>query len=119
MPIDSLERSDIAFAQLAGLGLQDLPQHYAPYAERRDQVLAHSLPLELAADLPGKSVSAIDAVLSHSGHGRDNICYLAATTKRATLTVLIDGKTGDILGLMAVDPMTLSARRRMPTPATL
>jgi hypothetical protein len=112
MPTDSKELTDLAFAQLAGLGVQNLPQHYVPYAERRDQVLAHSLPLEMPADLPEGGVSAIDAVLARSGHGREDVRYLSAATKRAMLTALIDGKTGDVLGLAAVDPRTLSAAKR-------
>jgi hypothetical protein len=111
MPTDSKELSDINFAGLAGLGVQHLPKHYVPYADRRDQVLADSQALELPASLPVESVSAIDGVLSRNGHDRKDVRYLVVATKHALLTALIDGKTGDVLGLVPVDPSTLSAAR--------
>jgi hypothetical protein len=108
MPSEANERNDLAFAGLAGLGVQNQPKYFVPYAERRAQVLARAVPLNISAQTPADAVDEIDRVLAAGSHGREHVLFLAAATKRSRLTALIDGGTGDVIGLAAVDPLTLS-----------
>lgn len=109
VPADVNERNDLAFAAMAGMGVQNLPKYFVPLAERRARVLARSLPLDISAPMAAEVVAEIDRVLAASGHGREHVRFLAVATRRSNLTALVDAETGQVLGLAAVDPLALGA----------
>jgi hypothetical protein len=111
MPTDPKELSDITFARLAGLGAQNLPRYYAPYAERRSLVLAHSMPFNISGNLPAEFVAEIERTLLRSGRGPNTVRWLPVTTKQATLTALLDGESGEIISIAAIGPPALGDQR--------
>lgn len=105
-PEDSAERERILFAAVGtagGYDLQNFPQHYVPYGERRDRVLARAKPLvELRQQRPGAEASF--ASLLNGGRSQDSLVFLPLLTSKVDWTAVIDKATADVIDVLPVDP---------------
>jgi hypothetical protein len=102
-PTDPDELSNIAFLGLVGMGIQNLPKYYVPYAEGRAQVLKASLPI-VELDLQPVEKERLESYLKKSGRKADELRCLPVKTKLGLLTALIDAHTGDLLDILNIKP---------------
>jgi hypothetical protein len=101
-PRDPQERNRLLEAMLAGYDLPQFPQHYVPYEERKDAVLAKAKPIaELARIKPEANESARQV---QDRFAARNLVYLPLHTKAEIFTALLDESTAEILDVLPVDP---------------
>lgn len=109
MPTDkeTLDTLRIA-AAFSGLGAQNLPKYYAPYASQKKQILEASLPLDklLGNDSPETQRTQIKAFLEKHGKTSAETRALPVLTRRQTLIAVIDGNSAALLGLLPFDMET-------------
>lgn len=105
MPTDINARNDIVFASMGGLGAQHMPQYYVPYVGQAAQVAATSQPLERLAVVDAAAKAEVAAVLTSLGRPPTELRFLPMTTEFATLTALVDAKTGTLLAIAAAKPV--------------
>lgn len=108
-PSDKKEREKIVFAALAGKGIQNLPQYFVPYAEKRTEVVKISRPLA-DLDLTDEDRAHLDAYLRRVGRKADELRCLPVTTKRGLLTAILDAN-GELLELLAIPPDLRQAQK--------
>jgi hypothetical protein len=105
-PTDSAGISDITFARAFGLGIQNIPKYYVPYADKRELILKTSHPLaELR--LQGKDKEMLEQYIYRSGRKKEELHYLPVTTKNTVLTAIINGK-GDLQDMLHITPQAAS-----------
>ena len=102
-PTDPEERSNIAFGSLGGFGIQHLPKHYVPYADKRTAVLAAAHPLD-ELDLGDEDKERLRRYLSRSGRKAADLRCLPVSTKRVLLTGVFDAGSGDLLDILDIRP---------------
>lgn len=110
--------SDLLFAKIFGLGIQNLPKFYVPYVDKRDQILKASLPLS-ALSLQGKDKETLENYLRRFGHKKEYLRYLPVTAKDTVFTAIIDSN-GDVLDMLDISPGSISnASPLVATPSEL
>lgn len=94
VPTDPAERKKVIEAAFAGRDLQQFPRLYAPFGERRAEVLAKAKPLSrLRAE--SEVTAAVDAYLARAGAGAQDAPALLLRTRFAWLVVIVDPKTAE------------------------
>ena len=103
LPTDPDEQFRISQAVMAGgPDLFGYPRYYRPYAEVRDEVLKASAPFaDLAKYNPKERV---DAELAKLGRAPETVRFVPMRSGKRDLAVLVDAKTGDYLGPIALKP---------------
>lgn len=104
MPSDARQRMTLFFAGFAGMGVQNLPLYYVPYGERLTEVLAASRAPERLADLSPAETDQLTRAAAQAARLPDQLRYLPLQTRYATLTALVDGKTGEFLSIVPIQP---------------
>jgi hypothetical protein len=95
MPADPAERNKVVLAAMAGLDLQNFPKYWAPYAERRAQVLAKAVTVAQLRRAEPKTAAAVDAYLKDSGTREQDVRCLMLRTRFAWLAVLVDPSSAE------------------------
>ena len=105
MPVEYKLQDDIMNSALSGKGdIQHMPVYFVDYSHVSKALLKRANPL-----LEGKTLSAADADalriagLSY-GYQSNQLRYLALASSRGFAAMLIDAKTGQIVGPANVDP---------------
>jgi hypothetical protein len=104
MPDDRAEREKLMFQVMRGVDLPQVPKYYRPYEETKLEAARQALPL---ADLRAKRPAAaadIDAAVRKAGRPEAEVRYLPLRARMGSGTVIVDGATGDIVTMLAVDP---------------
>jgi hypothetical protein len=104
-PEDPNRRTDIVLqAMNGGPDLANLPDLYVPYADVRGEAarIAHPLP-ELVNRQPGDAAT-IRAFLADAGRTEDAVGFLPMKARNHDMTVLVDKKTGDVVGILPIYP---------------
>lgn len=103
LPTDPDEQFRISQAVMAGgPDLFGYPRYYRPYAEVRDEVLKAAAPLaDLAKYNPKERV---DAELAKLPRPADGLRFVPMRSGKRDLAVLVDAKTGDYVGPIALKP---------------
>jgi hypothetical protein len=105
-PTDKAGSSDIFLAKVFGLGIQNLPKYYVPYASKRELILRTSHPLaELRVQ--GADKETLDKYIDRSGRKKEELHYLPVATKNTVLTAIINGN-GDLLDMLDIAPQSAS-----------
>jgi hypothetical protein len=101
---DENENFEVTMAALQGVQIGARPDFWQPYAEARPQVLKAAKPVtQLQARFPQRA-GEIDAVLKQAGRSAADTAYLPLIARKAEAwTVLLDGKTADIVGYLPLD----------------
>lgn len=102
-PTDPAELSNIAFAGLAGLGIQHLPRYYVAYADKREQILKASRPLADLKPTP-RDREKLETYLKYSGRKAEELRCLPVQTKLALLTAILDARSGELLDILDIRP---------------
>jgi hypothetical protein len=104
-PTDLQRQADIVVqAMNGGPDLANLPDLYVPYAEARRDAAQKARPLaELTRRQPADAATIRD-FLADAGRTEDSVGFLPMKARNRDMTVLVDKKTGDVAGILAVYP---------------
>jgi hypothetical protein len=104
-PDDATRKSEIIMQALnGGPDLANLADLYIPYAQARQGAAKAARPLaELARRQPGDAAS-IRALVAGSGRAEDAVGILPMKARNRDMTVVVDLKTGDVVGILPVYP---------------
>jgi hypothetical protein len=104
-PADAQRQADIVVqAMSGGPDLANLPDLYADYAAARGEAAQKARPLaELLKRQPGDAAT-IRSFLGAAGRAEDTVGFLPMKARNKDMTVLVDSKTGDVVGIVAVYP---------------
>ncbi|MBZ0104513.1 MAG: hypothetical protein K8H84_02685 [Sulfuricella denitrificans] len=102
-PADPEEQSRIAFAAFGGGGIQNFPKYYVPYAGKTVEVLAASRPLSDLNPAPA-DLAVLQRYLATAGRAPEQLRCLPVSTKRETMTAIIDARNGELLKLLDIRP---------------
>lgn len=104
LPTDSGEQMRILGSAVAGNDLSTFPQHFVPYVEVAATAVAKSRPL---AELRGRSPEApalLAKALADIGRAEADVRWLALKGRVKDAAVLVDAKTGAVLGFVEIYP---------------
>jgi hypothetical protein len=104
-PTDPARQSDIVIkAMTGGPDLANLPELYVPYSAVRGEAAQKSRPLaELTKRQPG-AAATIRGFLADAGRTEDAVAFLPMKARNVDMTVIVDKKTGDVVGIVPVYP---------------
>jgi hypothetical protein len=102
-PKDQKEQQDLMFSGLAGVDLQHFPKYYAPYEQRRDEILAKALPLSRVRETEPEAAKAIDEWVASSGVDAQNLLYVRLRGRNAWVAVLIDRNTAQPVKMLVAE----------------
>jgi len=104
-PADPQRKADIILqAMNGGPDLANLPDLYVAYADARGEAARTARPLqELVKRQPGDAAT-IRAFLADTGRTDDAVGFLPMKARNHDMTVLVDKKTGDVVGILPVYP---------------
>lgn len=98
------EKADATMLALGGIQLGFRPDLWEPYAQAKERVLKAATPIEeLKRRFPQHSTQ-IDSAVAETGQPAAQVSYLPLVGRKVFWTVLLDTKTADILGYIALDP---------------
>ncbi len=100
---DEAEKMGATMAALQGLSLSFRPDLWQSYDASRKDVLLTGKPASLLKSRFPESAHEIDALTSSLGEAASNALYLPLVGRKNFWTVLVDGRTGDVLGYLALD----------------
>jgi len=104
-PADSEEAVALAIASVGGgPDISELPHLYVPYSEEAPRAAQAARPL---VDLARKSKDASDAVnefVARHGNGQRNLGYLPVRARNRDFAMVVDRKSGEIVGYLALYP---------------
>lgn len=105
LPTDIAERNQLLFSSVAGgADLPQLPRYYLPYAELATEAARKASPLDpLLQRDPQTRATLADYLESHHLDPA-KVKFLPLRAKKHDQTVLVDGVTGAVLGIVNVDP---------------
>jgi len=105
MPSDPKERERILFSAVdGGADLEDFPQHYVRYEDRRARARDKAQPLAKLKELNPAKSALIDAAVKASGLAESQIAWLPMRAKKEDMAVLLNANTGDVLSVVPVAP---------------
>jgi hypothetical protein len=104
-PDDPKRLAEIVLAATnGGADLANLPEFYVPYAQFRRDAGTKARPLSVLAKRQPQSAAAIRAFVAESGRAEEAIGYLPMKTRDQDMSMVVDTKSGDIVGILPVYP---------------
>jgi hypothetical protein len=104
MPTDIQERNRMSFHSPSSGDYVAFPQYFVPYEERATEAGANAKPLaELKAKNP-QIVAELGALLIEKGVAESAAGYWPLNTKSSDMAVIVDKKSGKILGMIFANP---------------
>jgi len=100
---DGQEEMEATLAALNGLSLSARPDLWQPYATAKSDLLQAAKPVAILKTRFPLQASAIDAVISQTGHSPDALVYLPMVGRKSFWTVLLDPATADLVAFMPLD----------------
>jgi hypothetical protein len=105
MPTDIDEKMHILNSALSGAGdLQTMPKYYVAYPEIIPDILANSLPLKVNKDASAQAIAVMINAAKAYGRNPNEVHYMRLGSTRGFAVMLIDAKTGQVVGPVNVDP---------------
>lgn len=103
---DTPERqSEIVLSALSGgPDLANLPELYVPYAQFRQAAARSARPLAELAKRQPDAVGAIRSFVADTGRAEDEMRFLPMKARNRDMAVVVDAKTGDVIGILPVYP---------------
>jgi hypothetical protein len=83
-----------------GSVVTEMPKYFVPYAEKRQQAIEQSQPLEPAVQRGGDFAAMAQDYLTKSGRKAVALKFMPLQTRRGYGAVLIDAKSGEIVTLL-------------------
>ena len=104
-PDDPKRLSDIVIsATKGGADLANLPDLYVPYEQFRRDAGKSAKPLAELAKRHPEGAAAIRAFVVASGRAEDSVGYLPMKARNQDMSVIVDTKSGEIIGILPVNP---------------
>jgi hypothetical protein len=104
-PADPARQSDIIVqAMNGGPDLANLPDLYLAYSDVRAEAAGKARPLAELIKRQPEDAATIRASLSSAGRSEDAVGFLPMKARNKDMTVLVDKKTGEIVGIVPVYP---------------
>jgi hypothetical protein len=103
-PADAKEATRILFSDVAGAGLRVMPRYYQPYIAAAPAVADHgrTLPM-IEKSSPQQAKVLLDWIRSEN-RKPNTVCFLPLKAKLGFGLVMLDVKTGAIIGMKAIAP---------------
>jgi hypothetical protein len=102
-PTDQQERNDVTWAALSGRDMETFPQFFAPYDQRRQEVLKAAWTLAKMREMEPADSKIVDAFVREEGLKEDDVRYVRLKARRAWVAVLIDAKTAEPLKMVITE----------------
>ena len=99
-PTDKAEQQKLVSLAMAGLDLQHFPKYYAPYAERRQQVLSSAMTPERFRKADEKGGKVVDEWLKRTGTREEDVRCVLLRARKAWVAVVLDAKTAEPVKLL-------------------
>lgn len=104
-PADPKARQEILFNALSGGDdLKDLPQHYVPYSQEKNTVVAKLKSLDDLEKFNPNQLGKVAAVKSMYPNYAATVGYLPLKGKTGDLVVIVDKKTAKVLAYVPLQP---------------
>lgn len=104
-PASADERNQIMFSAISGgADLPQLPQYYVPYAELSAEAVRKALPLDSLMRRDAETRDTLTAYLQSHRLDPAKVKFLPLRSKQHDQTVLVDAATGEVLGIVNIDP---------------
>jgi hypothetical protein len=104
LPFDPKERERLGFASMFGLSIGVFPQHYVPYTAVSRDAIAGAKPLSRLRAQHADRAADIDSWIAASGRPEASMRYLPLQARHGDMTVVIDAATGELRGVLPIDP---------------
>ena len=105
LPKDRNEAATIVMsAVMGGADVANLPHLYTSYAEAAPDVARASRPLVSLSQKGLEPAQAVNAFVTANGNGTRNLGYVPVKARNRDFTAVVDRKTGEIVGYLAVNP---------------
>ena len=104
-PDDAKRLADIVLSAMdGGPDLANLPELYVPYAQFRQDAAKKARPLADLAQRQPQEATAIRAFVAASGRAEDAMGFLPMKARNQDMAVIVDNKSGEIVGILPVHP---------------
>jgi hypothetical protein len=104
-PDDAKQLADIVTsAASGGADLANLAELYVPYAQFRQDAGRRARPLSELAKRRPEDAATIRGFVAASGRAEDSIGFLPMKARNQDMAVVVDIKSGDIVGILPVYP---------------
>jgi hypothetical protein len=104
-PTDARERTRLLFSALSGgADLPQIPQYYVPYTEMSAEAVRKAQPLSQLMQRGTEIRDTLTAYLERNKLDSSKVKFLPLRAKQHDQTVLIDNATGEVLGIVNIDP---------------
>jgi len=104
-PADPQRQADIIIqAMNGGADLANLPDLYIPYADARGEAAQKAHPVAELMKRQPSDAATIRGFLAESGRTEDSVGFLPMKARNRDMTVIVDKKSGDIVGIIPVYP---------------
>jgi hypothetical protein len=104
LPTDVTERNKLAFAGPGGKDIDVLPQYFVDYAEVAKDLLQRAKPIDDLIAKKEESEPLLAGWLRKHGRSAADVRWVPLSARRATLTMLLDAKTGAALDALPIAP---------------
>jgi hypothetical protein len=108
LPTDPEARTKIMFDSIGGgPDIHNLPEYYVPYEEVAADAVKRAKPLSRLRSqntTHPDELAELDRLVAKSGRPIDDFAYLPLSVRTGNMSVVIDAKTGAVLGMVALDP---------------
>ncbi|MFO1494641.1 MAG: TfpX/TfpZ family type IV pilin accessory protein [Lysobacterales bacterium] len=104
MPTDPQARNEAMDAGLAGKELEHMPQYFQSYAAAAGTALRRAKPLAERLQASADARAMIEPWLKTRGLDAAQVHYLPVTGRKGSMTALLDGATGSLLGVIDTPP---------------
>lgn len=100
-PTNPEEASSLAFAALAGIGIEHLPRYYVPFVEHRSRLLQAARTLDELEQAVDKNILAkAHDHLQRTAPPAESLRYLPVKTRREVLLGIVDAATGELRDIL-------------------
>jgi hypothetical protein len=104
MPADANEKNKLMFSGLAGKDVEKFPKYYVEYSRSSASLLQFAKPLDALLQKAPQASSIVNAWLRKHHRDAGSIVWIPVSAPRDSLTMLLDGHTGETLDALPIDP---------------
>jgi hypothetical protein len=105
MPTNVEEQQKIMMSSLGGAGdIQNMPKYFVDYSQVAKKLLTKSKLLEEGKGLSPKDAQSLQLAAESYGYKKEDLRYLPLASSRGFAVILVNAKTGDVIGAANVDP---------------
>jgi hypothetical protein len=104
MPTDPKEQFDVALRGIGGVDIHLDPKYYVSYEDVEGQARLKGERLQLLRERNPAHVTDVDALVKSLGREEGELRFLPLRAGKVDLTVVIDGKTGELLKISSIKP---------------